>query len=101
MAACDENTKKQLSRESIKFFEQFKMFVGGPEKIQAFFKRPVRRSVLMVIPADPEQHFPVMQNNAIGFPKVHIAIINMVGFGAAAIKFKYFEIDPFFEIFNG
>src|SRR5258705_3412770 len=101
MAACDENTKKQVSRGSIIFFEQLKMFIGSPEKIQAFFKRPVRRSVLMIIPADPEQHFPMMQNNSICFPKTHIAIVNVIGFGAATIQFKYIEIDPSFEIFNG
>ncbi len=42
-----------------------------------------------------------MQNHPIGFPEAHIAIVNMIGFGAAAVKFQHLEVLSFFQVFNG
>src|SRR5687767_6735538 len=84
--------QKTLCRLSIIFFQQFKMLIGIAEKLIASFEGPVRRAVPVIITADPEKHFPVMKNNAISFPDAHIAVINVIGFSAAAIEFKNEEI---------
>ena len=54
----------------------------------------------MVIPADPVQRFPVMKNDPVGFPDTHSAIVDMIGFGAAAVELKDEKVLALFQVFD-
>jgi len=71
-----------------------------PEKFATFCKWPVRRSIFVIVFTDFIKHFPVLQDFTVSPDNGNAAIIDVIGFGSAAIEFKYGIIDPPFQIFH-
>ena len=54
----------------------------------------------MVVPADPEKRFPVLEDHCVSLPDTHTAIIDMVWFGTTSVKLDDLEIAAIFQVFN-
>ena len=76
------------------------MFLGIAEVFVAAFEGPIRHAIPVIIPADPEQYFPVMQDDPVGLPDAHAAIINMIGLCATTVEFKDQEILSLLQVFD-
>ena len=91
----------QTFRFLVIFFEHPEMLSRIPKVFPSLLKAPVRCSVPMIVSADLEKHFPMMQDRSVSLPDAHPAIVDMVGFGATAIELKDLEILPLFQVLYG